>query len=647
MPQPYSAALTATHQDNVNETIAAADVNALAAHVNTLETDANAGGPLDLPGHLNAANPHPVYQLTAGKNQPNGYLGLDGSSKATLAPMQEVLSSTDLVDVIGPFGAGDVPTHTGAGGFKAGSKIFSAAAYGVRGTNLNADAAANATALTNCINAAKAAGAGALVALDWAGVAYCAGTPEIPTRIMFKGTGFNKLKLADTQAAGAHVMATTNFATLTQSVPASWDVGAYEFSILDIWLDGNKANNATGGHCLAIAGYGYQLDRVFCENAKSAGWWTEWNMTGEPLGNGGSQHQRAFRVGYILCVNNDCANVAAANTRATEARAAIAGGQACLFGPGDSYIHYIECYRNGSIAGIGFNQGVMDLTAGSFSSFNPVITCLVVWLNHSTGVYFGGGGPAVTFLHAEGATTVVNIACQGVRITNGHVFFTQPSGTEFLITSGCNGGGINVTLENSPVASATKLNITAGTCTEAELNFYLDIGSALAVTATAGALPVSARHLIISANNYAGATVTAGWLPLEPGSTTLYGLNWNRKPVLSMTGVGYTTGAGGAVTQATSKATGVTLNTLSGAITLNAASLAAATSVTFTVTDSKVAATDVVMVSIKSGATANSYQATVDAVAAGSFNVSLRNVSAGALAEAVVVNFVILKAVAA
>lgn len=111
--------------------------------------------------------------------------------------------------------------------------------------------------------------------------------------------------------------------------------------------------------------------------------------------------------------------------------------------------------------------------------------------------------------------------------------------------------------------------------------------------------------------------------------------------------LGYATGAGGAVTQATSKATGVTLNRPSGAITLHNAALAAATAVSFTLTNSTIAATDVVTVSIKSGATAGAYVATVDAVAAGSAQISLRNLTAGSLGEAVVISFAVIKAVAA
>lgn len=112
-------------------------------------------------------------------------------------------------------------------------------------------------------------------------------------------------------------------------------------------------------------------------------------------------------------------------------------------------------------------------------------------------------------------------------------------------------------------------------------------------------------------------------------------------------GIGYGTGAGGAVTQITSKSTGVTLNALSGTITMNNANVAATTSVAFTLTNTYIAATDVVIVNFKSGNTANSYFVMVDAVAAGSCSISLRNYTAGGLAEAVVLSFAVIKAVAA
>jgi hypothetical protein len=137
-----------------------------------------------------------------------------------------------------------------------------------------------------------------------------------------------------------------------------------------------------------------------------------------------------------------------------------------------------------------------------------------------------------------------------------------------------------------------------------------------------------------------------GVLNLNPsGGTVLFGGAATSK--LATGGIGYSTGAGGAVTQATSKATGVTLNTVSGAITLNGAALASATAVSFALTNSTIAATDVIIVSIKSGATIGAYLANINAIGAGSATIALRNLSAGSLSEAVVLNFAVIKAVAA
>jgi hypothetical protein len=111
-------------------------------------------------------------------------------------------------------------------------------------------------------------------------------------------------------------------------------------------------------------------------------------------------------------------------------------------------------------------------------------------------------------------------------------------------------------------------------------------------------------------------------------------------------GIGYAAGAGGTVTQLTSKSTGVTLNKISGQITMVNSALAAAAEVSFTLTNSTIAANDVVVVSIKSGATSAAYFVTVGATAAGSCNITLGNTSAGSLSEAVVLNFAVIKAAA-
>lgn len=104
-------------------------------------------------------------------------------------------------------------------------------------------------------------------------------------------------------------------------------------------------------------------------------------------------------------------------------------------------------------------------------------------------------------------------------------------------------------------------------------------------------------------------------------------------------GIGYSTGAGGAVTQLTNRTTPVTLNTPTGAITLVAAS-GSATAATFTVTDSIVAATDTIIVNEKSGT--DLYEIFVTNVAAGSFKITSFT-TGGTTSESPVFNFTVIK----
>lgn len=122
------------------------------------------------------------------------------------------------------------------------------------------------------------------------------------------------------------------------------------------------------------------------------------------------------------------------------------------------------------------------------------------------------------------------------------------------------------------------------------------------------------------------------------------------KTATNAQGIGYATGAGAAVTQLTSRATGVTCNGLSGAITTINTSLAAEASAVFTVTNSCVEIGDVVVACMRSGSVALNTDVIVSAVAAGSFNITVvnGNVAAG-IAEtgAIVINFAVIKAVSA
>jgi hypothetical protein len=121
------------------------------------------------------------------------------------------------------------------------------------------------------------------------------------------------------------------------------------------------------------------------------------------------------------------------------------------------------------------------------------------------------------------------------------------------------------------------------------------------------------------------------------------GLNVNKPGGV---GLGYATGAGGAVTQITSASTGVTLNKYCGQITTVALTTAAAAEEAFVVTNSKVDANDVIAV-CTTYAGGGKPIVSVTNVGAGVFTVNITNVSASALDALMVINFAVIKSAAA
>ena len=127
-------------------------------------------------------------------------------------------------------------------------------------------------------------------------------------------------------------------------------------------------------------------------------------------------------------------------------------------------------------------------------------------------------------------------------------------------------------------------------------------------------------------------TVIGGTTPAAVTGTTVY----------ASSEIGYNATAQGTVTQATSKSTGVTLNKSSGQITMNAAELAAGTTVLFTLTNSILTAKDVLIVNVGSGGTSGAYWPYVANVAVGTAVTGVYNNTASPLAEAIVINYAII-----
>ena len=110
-----------------------------------------------------------------------------------------------------------------------------------------------------------------------------------------------------------------------------------------------------------------------------------------------------------------------------------------------------------------------------------------------------------------------------------------------------------------------------------------------------------------------------------------------------LTPFGYGAGSGGVITQATSKSTGVTLNKVSGQITMNAAALAAATTVSFRLTNTLISASDVLILNHIAGGTPGSYLLNAQS-GAGFATINVRNITAQSRSEAIVIAYALIKA---
>ena len=112
--------------------------------------------------------------------------------------------------------------------------------------------------------------------------------------------------------------------------------------------------------------------------------------------------------------------------------------------------------------------------------------------------------------------------------------------------------------------------------------------------------------------------------------------------------LGYGTGSGGTAPQTTSKASGVTLNKLSGKITTTADALAAGARTSFVLTSNKISVGDSIVPMLAGGAASSiAYKIYIVNVVPNGCRIAIENVSAGSLSEALDITFVVIKGAAA
>ncbi len=200
--------------------------------------------------------------------------------------------------------------------------------------------------------------------------------------------------------------------------------------------------------------------------------------------------------------------------------------------------------------------------------------------------------------------------------------------------------------------SAAKVDITGGTITGIT-NLVATGGTISGVTFTGsftGLTLIESATLATSAAA-AGCNLNGSTLAAD-GTDTNIDINITPKgtgQTLSSGKMGYPTGTGGTVTQATSRTTGVTLNKITGEIVLFADGIDGHEADEFVLTNSTIEANDVVMLCIKNGGslaagTRKYYVTQVHTVSAGSCTISVGNLDNGAItSESPTLQFVVLK----
>lgn len=301
------------------------------------------------------------------------------------------------------------------------------------------------------------------------------------------------------------------------------------------------------------------------------------------------------------------------------------------------------------------NTGVPDGTELLISSTQE-ITSFTIALNGASAVFGAvttlSAGAAVRFRYYDPTNSWYNITNETPGLNAAiQTFLNNPTSANLRAAMTDETGTGLLVFNTTPTLVTpviTNPSVSTGTFTSPALVTPAlgTVASGVISACTSTGMVMVAPVLGTVASGVISACTSTGMVMVTPviGAATGTSLAVTAAVTSSGTaGVGYATGAGGAVIQITSRTTGVTLNKTTGAITLFSAA-GSAIAATFTVTNSIVVATDVIILNQKSGT--DLYDLMVTAVAAGSFNLTFRT-TGGTTTETPVFNFAVIKGVVA
>jgi hypothetical protein len=282
--------------------------------------------------------------------------------------------------------------------------------------------------------------------------------------------------------------------------------------------------------------------------------------------------------------------------------------------------------RSGNVTTVGLISAAGNITGGN----------LITTGNVQAGNLIVSGIQAVTTLNVSGDTLIIgNLTVSGTTFTANVATLVV---TDPILGLGRGPNGDPLT-SNDGLDRGTEM-------------FYYDTAERIAFMGfdnnegkMISASNVSIANNIVTVNAY-GTTVVGTLEGASVGVTgNVAGGNIGTAgSILSSgtAGVGYTAGAGGTVTQLTNKSTAVTLDKVSGEITMNNALLGGDTTVSFTLNNSVVANTDVMILNQVGGGNVGlySFNANCDT---GSATISVHNMTNNNRSDAIVIRFAVIK----
>lgn len=369
-------------------------------------------------------------------------------------------SSTNRVGVgtTTPLYSLDIDGIARASVYDKGGAVFNVKAYGAVGDGSTDDT----VAIQTTIDAVNSAGGGVVI---FPAGTFISQTLTLYSNVNIQGSGESSTVLKLKNNTNASLIKGYQFDSLTGTNGLG---GISSWSIRDMTLDGNKANNSSG-YGVQVYGYNFKLERVTVRSASQDGIYSEWSTDSNcpPDGNNLTAEQ---------CME-----------------------------AGLSHVNVHHSDGNG-ITWAGPHDSIMD--------------AVITWYNANTGIDFreGGGGTQLSNSHSWGFSqdyaykTAGTVFINNTQAEGASIAQFQINGWQTQITGGavynCNGGASGITIGNA-TTSPSRLSIDTTVRDNCNVNFVNDggysqinvLGYGGSSTAIASGTPATTSNLQFNAVN--------------------------------------------------------------------------------------------------------------------------------------------------